>query len=83
MKERDSKGRIQDRQNDEAGRADRFAADTSKKTGMSERTVQRNAERGRKIGEDNLRKIAGTGPSPAGQRHDRTLPTRSGAAPKS
>jgi hypothetical protein len=50
-------GRV--RQNGEPT-ADRFTKDTADKTGMSERTVQRNAERGRKIGEDNLRKIGGT-----------------------
>jgi ParB-like chromosome segregation protein Spo0J len=39
---------------------DRFSKDTADRTGLSERTIQRNAERARKIGEDNLRKIAGT-----------------------
>jgi ParB-like chromosome segregation protein Spo0J len=47
------------RQNGEES-ADRFTKDTADKTRMSERTVQRNAERGRVIGEENLRKIAGT-----------------------
>jgi hypothetical protein len=39
---------------------DRFSSATSKATGKSERKVQRAAERGRKIGPENLDKIAGT-----------------------
>jgi ParB family chromosome partitioning protein len=46
---------------------DRFTKDTADKTGMSERTIQRNDERARKVGEDNLRKIAGTSLDRAGE----------------
>ena len=46
----------------DAGAADRFTKDTASKTGISERTIRRNAERGRKIGEANLKKIANTSP---------------------
>jgi ParB family transcriptional regulator, chromosome partitioning protein len=52
------RGNKNDRQNGHG--FNRFSKDTAQKTGMSERTVQRNAERGRKIGEENLRKIAGS-----------------------
>jgi ParB-like chromosome segregation protein Spo0J len=40
--------------------ADRFTADTAKKTGKKERTIQRAANRGKKIGADNLDRIAHT-----------------------
>ena len=40
--------------------ADAFTADTAKATGMSERAVQRDAQRGKAIGTESLTKITGT-----------------------
>lgn len=40
--------------------AERFTKATADATGTSERTVQREAERGEKIGEEGLRRVAGT-----------------------
>lgn len=45
---------------DSAPKAERFTKATADATGSSERTVQREAERGEKIGEEALRKVAGT-----------------------
>ncbi len=44
---------------------DRFTADTARKTGQSERKVQRDASRGERIAPDVLAKVAGTWQSPA------------------
>lgn len=48
------------RQLGEVHAADRFTADTAAKTGQSERAVQRDAERGAKIGDDVLEQVKGT-----------------------
>lgn len=58
-------GREKVRQVGEANPADRFTADTAAKTGRSERSIQRDAERGKKIDEDVLvmlapHKVSGT-----------------------
>lgn len=53
-------GREKVRQVGEANAADRFTADTAKATGKSERSVQRDAERGEKIAPDVLQEIKGT-----------------------
>lgn len=42
------------------GDMDRFTADTAKRTGQSERKVQRDAERGKRVADDVLAEIAGT-----------------------
>jgi len=39
---------------------ERFTADAAKKTGTSERTIQRSVSRARKLGEDTLRQVVGT-----------------------
>jgi ParB-like chromosome segregation protein Spo0J len=44
----------------DSDKADRFTADTAAKTGKSERSVQRAAQRGEKIAEDVLARIKGT-----------------------
>jgi ParB family chromosome partitioning protein len=62
----DRKSEKSTRQNGDLN-ADRFSKDTADRTGKSERTIQRNAERTRKIGEDNLAKIRGTSLDSAGE----------------
>ena len=69
------------RQNGDASPADRFTKDTAAKTGKSERAVQRNATRGKKIGTDNLRKIAGTSLKGGLQRASAASTLNSGSIP--